>query len=208
MTEAFKRLNQTKEELQLQNIHLIEKVTRLELVLRQIKLQTQTQNPDTSSPTPTKMDETGVHSLLNAKKPIVSGIDTTSPVQTVAGKDLSNPLMAVTLPKSENEEATSSKTRRKLPQTLTGSTSRARKQIKTPEPEKDIHTVAIELTEEPLIPPNPEIGTLQSNFFQVPEDHVSDTGSENDYEQDAQDPNDAYDSGMSFDSVALHNLDT
>ncbi|KAK4345425.1 hypothetical protein RND71_035601 [Anisodus tanguticus] len=30
------------------------------------------------------MDETGVHSLLNAKKPIVPGIGTTSPVQTVA----------------------------------------------------------------------------------------------------------------------------
>ncbi|KAK4368531.1 hypothetical protein RND71_012323 [Anisodus tanguticus] len=204
MTEAFKRLNQTKEELQIQNIHLIEKVTKLELILRQIKLQTQTQ----SSPSPTKMDEIGVHSLLNAKKPIVSGIDTTSPVQTVAGKDLSNPLTAVTLPKSENEEATSSKTRRKLPQTITGSTSRARNINKTPEPEKDIHTVAIELTDESLIPPNPEIGTLQSNFFQVPEDHVSDTGSEDNYEQEAQDPNDAYDSGMSFDSVALHNLDT
>ncbi|KAK4360217.1 hypothetical protein RND71_019169 [Anisodus tanguticus] len=47
------------------------------------------------------MDETGVHSLLNAKKSIVSDIGTTSPVQTIAGKDISNPLMAVTLPKSE-----------------------------------------------------------------------------------------------------------
>ncbi|KAK4376919.1 hypothetical protein RND71_003215 [Anisodus tanguticus] len=188
------------------------------------------------------MDETGVHSLLNAKKPIVSGIDTTSPVQTVAGKDLSNPLTAVTLPKSENEEASSSKTRRKLPQTLTGSTSRSRsKQTKkrqqknieqivkdtleqifrdqitnqTTEPEKDIHTVSIELTEEPLVPSNPRQGTGQSNIFRYREDHVSDTGSEENYEQDAQDPNDdaqdpndAYDSGMSFDSVALHNLDT
>ncbi|KAK4372953.1 hypothetical protein RND71_008337 [Anisodus tanguticus] len=108
MTEAFKRLNQTKEELLKQNIHLLEKVSQLELILRQNQLkQTQTQ----SSPSPSKMDETGLHSLLNAKKPIVSGMDTTSPVQTVAGKDSSNPLMAVTLPKSEQEEATSSKTR-------------------------------------------------------------------------------------------------
>ncbi|KAK4345424.1 hypothetical protein RND71_035600 [Anisodus tanguticus] len=110
MTEAFKRLNQTKEELQKQNIHLLEQVTKLELQLRQNHLR-QTQ----SSPSPLKMDETGVHSLLNAKKPIVPGIGTTSPVQTVAGKDISNPLMAVTLPKSEAEEEISSKTRRKLP---------------------------------------------------------------------------------------------
>ncbi|KAG5631038.1 hypothetical protein H5410_002755 [Solanum commersonii] len=31
---------------------------------------------------------------------------------------------------------------------------------------------------------------------------------ENAYYQDAQDPNDDDDSGMSFDSIALHNLDT
>ncbi|KAK4340895.1 hypothetical protein RND71_039396 [Anisodus tanguticus] len=74
------------------------------------------------------MDETGVHSLLNAKKSIVPDLGTTSPVQTVAGKDKSNPLKAVTLPKSEEEES-SSKTRRKLPQTFTGSTSRARSRL-------------------------------------------------------------------------------
>ncbi|KAK4360325.1 hypothetical protein RND71_019277 [Anisodus tanguticus] len=72
------------------------------------------------------MDETGVHSPLNVTKPIVSGIDTTSPVQTVAGKDFSNPLTAVILPKNEQEEASSSKTRRRLPRTFTRSTSRAR----------------------------------------------------------------------------------
>ena len=46
------------------------------------------------------MDEMGVHSPLNAKKSTISDEDTASPVQTVAGKDLSNPLTAVTLPKS------------------------------------------------------------------------------------------------------------
>ncbi|KAK4344020.1 hypothetical protein RND71_037114 [Anisodus tanguticus] len=121
MTDTVKGLNQTKEILQTQNIHLIEKITELELQLRQTSLRQQTQ----SSPSPSKMDETGVHSLLNAKKSIVPDLGTTSPVQTVAGKDISNPLMAVTLPKSE-EEPSSSKTRRKLPQTFTGSTSRAR----------------------------------------------------------------------------------
>lgn len=54
----------------------------------------------------------GVHSPLNAKKSIVSVEDTASPVQTVAGKDLSNPLMDVTLPKSEKDEGLS--TRRRL----------------------------------------------------------------------------------------------
>ena len=51
------------------------------------------------------MDEMGVHSLLNVKKSTVSDEDTAIPVQTVAGKDLSNPCMAVILPKSENEES-------------------------------------------------------------------------------------------------------
>ena len=54
------------------------------------------------------MDDMGVHSPLNVKKPTVSDEDTTSPVQTVAGKDLSNPFMAVTVPKSESEECSSS----------------------------------------------------------------------------------------------------
>ncbi|KAK4345020.1 hypothetical protein RND71_035196 [Anisodus tanguticus] len=159
------------------------------------------------------MDETGVHSLLNAKKPIVSGIDTTSPVQTVAGKDSSNPLTAVTLPKSENEEATSSKTRRKLPQTLTGSTSRARSKQTKKKQQKNIEQIVKDtleqifreqITKETPVPSiNPGQSSGRSNIFQVPEDHVSDTGSDENY-----DPNNAYDSGMSFDSIALHNLDT
>ncbi|KAK4373856.1 hypothetical protein RND71_004533 [Anisodus tanguticus] len=72
------------------------------------------------------MDETGVHSLLNANRSTVPDKGTASPVQTVAGKDLSNPFMAVTLPKSEEEEI-SSTPRRKLPQTFaTRSSSRSR----------------------------------------------------------------------------------
>ncbi|KAK4351574.1 hypothetical protein RND71_030887 [Anisodus tanguticus] len=113
------------------------------------------------------MDEIGVHSLLNANRSIVPDRDTTSPVQMVAGKDSSNPLMAVTLPKSEKEEEISSTIRRKLPQTCTtGSSSRDEDSV----------------------------------------DHVSDSKFlESNY---AQDPNDNYDSGMSFDSVARHNQDT
>ncbi|KAK4356322.1 hypothetical protein RND71_025293 [Anisodus tanguticus] len=60
------------------------------------------------------MDETGEHSRLNVKKPIVPGRGTASPVQTVAGKDKSNPLKVVTLPKSESEEEISLKTRQDL----------------------------------------------------------------------------------------------
>ncbi|KAK4339435.1 hypothetical protein RND71_040897 [Anisodus tanguticus] len=112
MTEAFKRINQTKEELSTQNTYLLEKITKLELLLRQTQITPQRQTQTQSSPTLPKMDETGVHSPLNVTKPIVSGIVTTSPVQTVAGKDLSNPLTAVILPKNEHEEASSSKTRR------------------------------------------------------------------------------------------------
>ena len=64
-------------------------------------------------PSPIKMDEMGVHSPLNVKKSTVSDRDTASPAQTVTGKDSSNPLMAVTLPKSKIEEGSSS--RRQLP---------------------------------------------------------------------------------------------
>ncbi|KAK4341686.1 hypothetical protein RND71_040187 [Anisodus tanguticus] len=113
------------------------------------------------------MDEIGVHSRLNVKKPIVSGIGTTSPVQTVAGKDKSNPLRVVTLPKSESEEAISLKTRRKSPQTLTGSTSRARSRKTKKKPQQNIEQI------------------------------IKDT-----------DPNENDDSGMSFDSIAEHNLNT
>ncbi|KAK4354582.1 hypothetical protein RND71_026776 [Anisodus tanguticus] len=85
------------------------------------------------------MDEIGVHSRMNAKKPIVPGKGTTSPVQTVAEFELNQNLDNI--------------------------------------------------------------------------DHVSETSLENEflesnYAQDAQDPNANDDSGMSFDSVALHNLST
>ncbi|KAK4354806.1 hypothetical protein RND71_027000 [Anisodus tanguticus] len=164
------------------------------------------------------MDETGVHSLLNARKPIVSGIDTTSPVQTIVGKDSSNPFMAVTLPKSEHEEATSSKTRRKLPQTLTGSTPRARSRQTRKISQINIEKVIKDTLEQLFREKESSQKFTEQNPIPVPQnternnediDHVSETSSDqSDYAQDAQDPNDAYDSGMSFDSVARHNLDT
>ncbi|KAF3667380.1 hypothetical protein FXO38_08620 [Capsicum annuum] len=56
-----------------------------------------------------KIDEKGVHFPLNAQKSTVSDVGTASPVQTVTDKDKSSPLMAVTLPKSEDEGCSSSK---------------------------------------------------------------------------------------------------
>ncbi|KAK4347568.1 hypothetical protein RND71_033907 [Anisodus tanguticus] len=161
------------------------------------------------------MDETGVHSLLNAKKSIVPDVGTTSPVQTVAGKDVSNPLKAVTLPKSENEEEISSKTRRKLPQTFTGSTSRTRSRPVRGQNKKieqiikeTLEKIFKEQTEVSRAPEqNPE---RNQNSDGNSIDHVSNTSSDNEFLKSnyAQDPNDNYDSSMSFDSVARHNLDT
>ncbi|KAK4380392.1 hypothetical protein RND71_002254 [Anisodus tanguticus] len=179
------------------------------------------------------MDKTGVRSLPNAEKPIVSGIDTTSPVQTVAGKDLSNPLTAVTLPKSEQEEASSSQNRRRLPQTFSGTTSKTRsKQTKkqTKKLEQIIKETIEKLFKEKMISDSQEPETKHVTSIELIEpvpagnpqpilsgenediDHVSETSSDEEfrqsnYAQEAQDPN-GYDSGMSFDSVARHNLDT
>ncbi|KAK4366567.1 hypothetical protein RND71_014447 [Anisodus tanguticus] len=160
------------------------------------------------------MDDIGVHSLLNANRSIVPDRGTTIPVQTVAGKDNSNPLMAVTLPKSEEEEISS--TRRKLPQTFTtGSTSRARsrpskkgqnKNIekiiketierifreKTDIPEKEQEkSINLEVTLPVVTPPEQNHNSDEDSV-----DHVSD----NDFLESNY--------GMSFDSVARHNLDT
>ena len=55
------------------------------------KQDVQTQTDIQGFPSQIKMDQMGVHSPLNARKSTVSDEDTTSPVQTVAGKDFSNP---------------------------------------------------------------------------------------------------------------------
>ncbi|TMW80724.1 hypothetical protein EJD97_016051 [Solanum chilense] len=109
MTEAFKRLNYKNEVLLQENLQLKKRTAKMENNLKTKNTQTNIEG----SPSPRKMDEMGEHSPLNVNKSIVSDKDTTSPVQTVAGKDFSNPLMAVTLPKSEKDEGSSS--RRQLP---------------------------------------------------------------------------------------------
>ncbi|WMV49328.1 hypothetical protein MTR67_042713 [Solanum verrucosum] len=123
------------------------------------------------------MDEKGVHSPMNAIKSIVSDDkDTASPVQTVAGKDTSNPFMAVTLPKSKDEE--------------------------TPDPSEDR-----------LVPDAGQINTSSRRGSPTNTRTRSLSSGEDDYRnnsyyQDAQDSNEDDDSGMSFDSIDLHNLDT
>ena len=78
----------------------------------------------------------GVHSTLNAKKYTISDEDIASPVQTVAGKDLSNPLMAVTLPKSEKDEGSSS--RRRLPISFNQT---IRQKVKKSQKNKDLESL-------------------------------------------------------------------
>ncbi|KAL3348369.1 hypothetical protein AABB24_021833 [Solanum stoloniferum] len=109
MTEGFKRLNAKNEILIQENMRLMK---QLETFQNKYVPRTDS-TKDMSSPSPLKMDEMGVHSPLNAKNSTVSEYDTASPVQMVIGKGLSNPLMTVTLPKSEEEESSSS--RRRLP---------------------------------------------------------------------------------------------
>ncbi|KAG5605254.1 hypothetical protein H5410_026746 [Solanum commersonii] len=126
------------------------------------------------------MDKMGVHSPTNVEIAIVPAKGTASPVQTVAGKDSSNPLMVDTLPKSV----------RILPASfdIIAETSKKKK------------------------------GFLQKRKKNKPDpadsDHedIESRSDENDLSIDQfnqhYDPNEDNDSGMSFDSVALHNLNT
>ncbi|KAH0699895.1 hypothetical protein KY284_014110 [Solanum tuberosum] len=143
----------------------------------------------------TKLMEQGVHSPTNATRSTVSDKkDTASLVQTVAGKDISNPFMAVTLPKSEGEGQD--------------------KHVITTPPNPDP-------SEDRLVPDTERDRTNTSSRRNTNNNITrSNSSGEEDYRehlyyQDVQDPNeDAHnpneddDSGMSFDSVALHNLDT
>ncbi|KAG5592188.1 hypothetical protein H5410_042702 [Solanum commersonii] len=160
-------------------------------------IHTSTQTSKPCFPTQDKIDEQVVHSPTNAKRSTVSdNKDTASPFQTVAGKDTSNPFMAVTLPKSEDEEKFFQQGQDKHV-TITPS----------PDPNGDR-----------LVPDAEHINTDKTNTSSVRDTSGNnitrslsfgeeDYG-EHAYYQDAQDPNEDDDSGMSFDSIALHNLDT
>ena len=206
MTETVRRLNQQKETLIQEKMKLLEQARLLEQRLQAVKFElVQSQ----SSPSQTKMDETGVHSPMNANRSTVSDKDTASPVQTVAGKDSSNPLMAVTLPKSEDEGCSSLQTRRRLPKTLTQGATSTKKSILAKKKKNDnIESIVKETLERffqtkaeqdkhviknpsPELSPSPRMSPV----------HSSEEGDmvnfQNSAFQDSQDPNN-YDSGMSF----------
>ncbi|KAG5614527.1 hypothetical protein H5410_014351 [Solanum commersonii] len=119
-----------------------------------------------SSPSRSKMDKKGVHSPKNVEEATVPAKGTASPIYTVAGKDLSNSLMADTLLKSLLSEKT-----------------------------KEVISVYPKPKPEP-----PDTEYLGGNDYEI-EYKPS-------IEQFTQDPNKDDDSGMSFESIASHNLDT
>ena len=149
----------------------------------------------------------GVHSPLNAKKSTVSDEDTASPVQMVAGKDFSNAFMTVILPKSENEESSSSsQNRRRLPLSFT---QNLKQKTKKTQKTKDIEFLITKTVEKLLKQKQEQDKYMIKDPSPIPSPENSQENSEENLEiiQFSQDPNDD-DSGMSFDSIALHNLDT
>ena len=163
------------------------------------------------------MDEKGVHFPLNAQKSTVPDVGTASSIQTVTGKDKSNPLMAVTLPKSEGEGCSSSKNK------LTRSGNKIlKKTLISKRKNETIETIIKQTlerffsnqTQDKHMNGQPD-GQPTNLDRTVPEINNTDNNSARSDEensiahfQDAQDPYEDDDSGMSFDSISLHNLDT
>ncbi|KAG5621572.1 hypothetical protein H5410_006790 [Solanum commersonii] len=137
------------------------------------------------------MDKTGVHSPMNVKRAIVPAKGTTSFVQTVAGKNSSNPLMIDTLPKSLLAEKTKEVIQEKI----------IRENPK-PDPADSDHED---------IESRSDKNDLSIDQFNQHYDPNEDNDSGMSFDSIAlhhYDPNEDNDSGMSFDSIALHNLDT
>ncbi|KAG5598947.1 hypothetical protein H5410_030317 [Solanum commersonii] len=110
------RLNGKAEALLQENAKLMEQVKLFKGKDSSQKAPASTQISAPSFPSQDKMDKKGVHSPTNAiRSTILNDKDTASSIQTVAGKDTSNPFMTVTLPKSEEE---SSSSRRRLPRSF------------------------------------------------------------------------------------------
>ncbi|KAG5595886.1 hypothetical protein H5410_037118 [Solanum commersonii] len=233
MTEAFKRLNAKVEALLQENTKLMEQIKSLKGKDSIQKINISTQTSEKSFPSLEKMDEQGVHSPTNAKRSTVSdNKDTASPDQTVAGKDTSNPFMAVTLPKSEGEGSSS---RRRLPRSFIQVETTTKKTMLHKKKKHDKIESIIKKTLEQffqqgqdkhvITPPNPDpngdrlVPDIERNRPNTSPRNTnnnitrSNSSGEEDYRehsyyQDAQNPNADDDSGMSFDSEALHNLDT
>ena len=188
----------------------------LETKLRQqtpvSKTDAQTQTPTQSSPSPQKMDEKGVHVPINAQKSTVPDVGTASPIQTVIGKDKSNPFMAVTLPKSEDEGCSSSKTKIRSGHKTSKKTLISKRKSETIETiiKQTLDRFFSNQTQDKYMDGLPD----EQPDSTVPEINNTDNNSVRSNEedsiaqfQDAQDPYEDDDSGMSFDSIALHNLD-
>lgn len=160
------------------------------------------------------MDEKGVHVPLNAQKSTVLDIGIASPVQMITGKDKSNSLIAVTLPKIEDEDCSSSRHR-----IVKSDNKTSKKTLISRKKSETIETIIKQtldkffsqqtqdkhVDEQPSTSTDrlvPEINDEDINLSRLDEDN------EFTHFQDAQDPYEDNDSGMSFDSIALHNFDT
>ncbi|KAH0721645.1 hypothetical protein KY290_005663 [Solanum tuberosum] len=233
MTEAFKILNAKVEALLQENTKLMEQIKSLKGKDSIQRIDTSTQTSEKSFPSLEKMDEQGVHSPTNAKRSTVSdNKDTASPIQTVAGKDTSNPFMAVTLPKSEGEGSSS---KRRLPRSfIQVETTRKKTMLHKKKKNDKIESIIKKTLEQffqqgqdkhVITPPNPDpngdrlVPDTERNRPNTSPRNTnnnitrSNSSGEEDYRehsyyQDAQNPNADDDSGMSFYSEALHNLDT
>ncbi|KAG5582809.1 hypothetical protein H5410_053436 [Solanum commersonii] len=173
------------------------------------------------------MDEQGVHSLTNAKRSTVSdNKDTASPIQTIAGKDTSNPFMTIISPKNDDE---GSSLRRRLPRSFTQIETTTKKTLLHKKKKNDKIESIIKKTLETFFQQGQDKHVIPIPNSDTERDKI-DTSSRRDssgnnnvtrslsfgeedygehaYYQDAQDPNEDDDSGMSFDFIALHNLDT
>uniref|UniRef100_M1CPA8 Uncharacterized protein n=1 Tax=Solanum tuberosum TaxID=4113 RepID=M1CPA8_SOLTU len=154
------------------------------------------------------MDKKGVHSPKNVEEVIVPAKGRVRPIQTVASKDLSNPLMADTLPKSVRILPSSFNITRTTEQgkKTKGFLLRRKKNKRIEQMiQNSIQKLLSEKTKEVRSEnPKPEPETQDTEYS-----GCNDYGSEYNpsLEQFSQDLNEDDDSGISFDSIMLHNLD-
>ncbi|KAF3675407.1 hypothetical protein FXO38_04770 [Capsicum annuum] len=124
------------------------------------------------------------------EKPTVPGNDTTSPAQMIAGKDFSNPLMGVRSPMNAARPTISGNDAASPAQTIAG----------PPEQRPGISLIPREETRSPRTGTRLGLSNGESDEY------------EREYNsamyQFSQDPNTDDNSGMEFDSEALHNSDT
>ncbi|KAG5595885.1 hypothetical protein H5410_037117 [Solanum commersonii] len=237
MTEAFKRLNAKVEALLQENAKLMEQVQSLKgkgTIQRftPIRLEESCPSHDKMDEQGVHSPTNAKRFTVSDNK------DTASLVQTIADKDTSNPFMAVILPKNEDEGCSSSRRRlpRSFTQTETNTKKTMLHKKKKNDKIERIIKKTLEKKFQPqgqdkhVIPnPDPNGDRLVPNMEHITTEgermntsarrdslgnnNRSLSSGEDDYEdnayyQDAQDPNDDDDSGMSFDFIALHNLDT